>query len=93
MRLFGPDYARTDRATYTIVERVVMGRRLHEGQLLQVFKGYTAAQRRAEKERMLSLVKARRVDPLAEGVICLEEEPDWFPNEGDRRWWRERHEF
>ena len=21
-----------------------------------------------------------------------EDEPDWFPNEGDRQWWRERHE-
>ena len=21
-----------------------------------------------------------------------EEEPDWFPNEGDRQWWREKHQ-
>ena len=21
----------------------------------------------------------------------VDEEPDWFPNEGDRQWWREKH--
>ena len=24
-------------------------------------------------------------------VAGAESEPDWFPNEGDRQWWREKH--
>ena len=72
MRLFGPDYTRKDRATYTVVERVLLGRRLHPGQLLQTFKSYTPEQRQAEKEQMESLVRARLIDPFSKGITRLD---------------------
>jgi hypothetical protein len=31
------------------------------------------------------------IDSLRSLLVYDEREPDWFPNEGDRQWWREKH--
>lgn len=37
------------------------------------------------------MVSAKAAQQMVLSMEYDEAEPDWFPNEGDRQWWREQH--